>query len=98
MGLDIKLNWCITIIEIPSYNDWQQLEIEIHQLVLKIKKELKSRKMMIFGVQNRIVILFSIKDSKHFEAIQKQFEMIRNEWVSKENPPFLGGEVLFIKD
>ena len=91
MGLDIKLNWCITIIEIPSYNDWQQLEIEIHQLVLKIKKELKSRKMMIFGVQNRIVILFSIKDSKHFEAIQKQFEMIRKEWVSREDPPFLGG-------
>ncbi|BAQ09292.1 transcriptional regulator [Bacillus sp. OxB-1] len=91
MGVDINSYWYMAIIEIPSYNDLQQLEIEIHQLVLKIQKELRPQGKMIFGVQNRVFILSPLPEPDALDTVQETLATIQEQWVKGENPPFLGG-------
>jgi len=91
MGMDIHAYWYITIIEIPSYNDLQQLEIEIHQLVLKVKNEIQSNGRMIFGVQNRVYILSDLKDPEQVNTIQDTLSIIQSHWIKNGNSRFFGG-------
>ncbi|MEK3937108.1 helix-turn-helix domain-containing protein [Sporosarcina sp. FSL W7-1349] len=91
MGVDINSYWYMAIIEIPSYNDLQQLEIEIHQLVLKIQKELRSQGKMIFGIQNRVFILSPLPEPDALDTVQETLATIQEQWVKGKNSPFLGG-------
>src|SRR5699024_2221069 len=90
-GMDLYAYWYIVILEIPSYNDLQQLELDIHQLVLKIKKEITVKGKMIFGVQNRIYILSHLEKPEYIEKVQERLSHLQSEWNNHENNRFIGG-------
>jgi sugar diacid utilization regulator len=91
IGLNTSSQWVITVFEIPNYSDLQLLEIEVHQLISKIKKHLQTEVKLIYGFNNKIVILLSISDPQNLKNIHLKFHSIRAEWETSDAPPFRGG-------
>ncbi|MGJ9384707.1 helix-turn-helix domain-containing protein [Salipaludibacillus sp. CF4.18] len=91
IGLNASSHWVITVFEIPNYSDLQLLEIQIHQLISKIKKQLQTEEKLIYGFNNKIIILISIPEPDNFNHIYSIFQSIRKGWEKSDNPPFRGG-------
>ncbi|WP_252502009.1 helix-turn-helix domain-containing protein [Sporosarcina sp. Marseille-Q4943] len=91
LGVDVYSYWCMAIIEIPQYNDLQRLEIEIHQLVLKIQNSLNPFGKMIFGMQNRVYILSSLENPDAVDGLVDDLMRIQTKWMKSESSPFIGG-------
>ncbi|ARK30493.1 helix-turn-helix domain-containing protein [Halalkalibacter krulwichiae] len=91
LGLNPSAHYVITILEIPNYSELQLLEIEIHQLVLKLKAELVSMEKVIYGFHNKVILLFSTHDLDQFKYIQQKLLIIKKEWENNNGSPFRGG-------
>ena len=91
IGLDTSAHWFLTIFEIPNYTDLQILELKIHHLVLKLKKELPITASMVYGLQNRVILLVPMAKPNHFQTFQQKLQSIKNEWDADGNPSVRAG-------
>ena len=91
IGLDASLHWFISIFEIPNYTDLQILELKIHHLVLKLKKEIPTTTSMIYGLQNRVFLLAPLEKPDHFQFIHQKFQSLKSAWDARGNPSFRAG-------
>ncbi|MGO4886618.1 helix-turn-helix domain-containing protein [Anaerobacillus sp. MEB173] len=91
IGIDISSYCFIAIFEIPGYSDLQLLEIEIHQLVSKIKNELMVSDKLIYGFHNKIILLVSSLEIEDLNHIQIKIQTIRKEYKNSNNALFRGG-------
>ena len=91
LGLNPSSHFLITIFEIPTYSDLQLLEIEVHQLVLKLKIELFSLEKIIYGFHNKIILLLTTQDLDNLQPIQQKFLAIKKDWENSNGSSFRGG-------
>lgn len=91
IGLNISAYWFIAIFEMPKSTDLKLLEMDIHQLILKMKNVLHTTEKMIFGFNNSAIVLVSLTEPNAFHQIQKKFQAIKNEWENSGSSFFRGG-------
>jgi sugar diacid utilization regulator len=91
IGINISSYCFIAIFEIPVYSDLHLLEIEIHQLVSKIKNELVISDKFIYGFHNKITLLASSIELDDLNHIQTKIHYIREEYKKSNNSLFRGG-------
>ncbi|MDQ0256396.1 sugar diacid utilization regulator [Evansella vedderi] len=91
IGITISSYCFIAILEIPVYSDLQLLEVEIHQLVSKIKSELMISDKLIYGFHNKVILLLSSIELDDLNQIQTKIHSIRKEYKKNNNTLFRGG-------
>ncbi|WP_227936367.1 helix-turn-helix domain-containing protein [Alkalihalobacillus deserti] len=91
IGLNPSSNWLITVFEISNYSDIQLLELEVHQLISKIKNILQNPERLIYGFHNKIVILISILEQDNLNHYFQKILSLKTEWENNDNQPFRGG-------
>ncbi|UTR08766.1 helix-turn-helix domain-containing protein [Evansella sp. LMS18] len=91
LGINPAAHCFIGVFEVPVYTDLQQLEIEIHQLVSKIKKELMLSESLIYGFHNKVILLVSSIRPEDLTQSQTTIRYIRQEYQTMDNSLFRGG-------
>ncbi|WP_413377626.1 helix-turn-helix domain-containing protein [Alkalihalobacillus sp. 1P02AB] len=91
IGLNPSSYWLITIFEIPHYSDIQLLEIEVHQLISKVKNALPTSVRLIYGFHNKIVVLISDLTRNNLYPIPPKIQQLKVDWLNNDNHPFRGG-------
>ncbi|TCP23735.1 GAF domain-containing protein [Scopulibacillus darangshiensis] len=90
-GLNLCGFVCVAIFEILEYADLKILEATVHLLVSKIKTRMNHREMLVFGFNNKVIILASFTDSAAGAAFNEEVHVIFKEWQSGRGPKMSAG-------
>jgi len=91
MGLNTSSYWVMTIFQITSFTDLQLLEIEILQLASEIKKVFPTSAKMIHGLNDQVILLFTISKPDQITSIKKDIQSIKKLWENSKRPFFRVG-------
>jgi len=91
MGLNTSSYWVLTIFQITSFTDLQLLEIEILQLASEIKKVFPTSAKMIHGLNDQVILLFTISKPDQITSIKKDIQSIKKLWENSKRPFFRVG-------
>ncbi|WP_134700889.1 helix-turn-helix domain-containing protein [Ammoniphilus sp. YIM 78166] len=91
LGINLSAFLSVAIFEITAYQDLQTLEANIHRLSSILKKGLLTVDMLVFGFNNKVTLLISLKNPSLITEITRLFRSILAEWESSEGPPLSVG-------
>ncbi|MFL0365125.1 helix-turn-helix domain-containing protein [Pseudobacillus sp. 179-B 2D1 NHS] len=78
-GLNLSSYFCVALAEIPACSDLRMLEAIVHQFISTIKKNLKNRDMLIFGLNNKVTILAPFESPVELKAFTEEISTIIEE-------------------
>ncbi|MCA1026666.1 helix-turn-helix domain-containing protein [Cytobacillus kochii] len=85
-------NYLLTVIvEFSHYNDLQFLETKVHHFVWSIKQRFSTVNKLVFGINNRVTILFTFHELDTLTDIKYKLNELSNFWIYTEHMKFFIG-------
>ncbi|KMY54034.1 hypothetical protein AC623_08670 [Bacillus sp. FJAT-27231] len=78
-GLNVSSYFCVALAEIPACSDLRMLEAIVHQFISTIKKNIKNKDLLIFGLNNKVTILASFERPAELKAFTEEISSIIKE-------------------
>lgn len=91
LGLNTNSYFSVLQLEIVSYTDLQILEAVIHRLISRIKRRIQEKGTIVFGLHNKVTILFSTKDPNEIDEVAMMLDSLLVKWGNQEDIPLYAG-------
>lgn len=92
LNLNIHGDWAVGVLEIlKDKNDFRYLDIYVHQLASRLKKEFGDKVKLVYGLYNKINLLFSLSSAEEIYEVKTKLNQIRVQEKSRDTAVFRGG-------
>jgi len=91
LNLNKDAYFSVLLMKIDTHMDLQILESIMHQLIAKIKQRIPRNDRLIFGLHNKVTILFFTKKPKEINEVLSPIHSLLLEWENQEDSPLYAG-------
>ncbi|WP_067729949.1 helix-turn-helix domain-containing protein [Oceanobacillus damuensis] len=92
LNLDIYGYWVVAVLEISKERtDFQYLDIYVHQLASRLRRELGDQVKLVYGFYNKINLLLSPSNREEVYQLKAHLNQIRVQEENKDGTIFRGG-------
>jgi sugar diacid utilization regulator len=90
LGMDLSANYAVVVFALPKGNNDLQAPF-VYRLISNIRSELASTQKIVFGFQEKIVVLLSIKSENGMHQVNQKINAIIAQAHINENPSLCAG-------